>query len=142
MRVYNTLSGQKEEFLPQGDEVGMYVCGVTPYADSHLGHAMSSIIFDVVRRYLKFRGYRVKYVQNITDIDDKIIDRANQLGTTTGELAARYADSFHEDMAALNILPPDEEPRATEMISEIIGVVGGLVDKGYAYPAGAASISG
>jgi len=136
MRVYNTLSGQKEEFLPQGDEVKMYVCGVTPYADSHLGHAMSYIIFDVIRRYLKFRGYKVKYVQNITDIDDKIIDRAKQLGITTGELAARYADSFHEDMAALNILPPDEEPRATEMISEIIGVVGGLVDKGYAYPVG------
>ena len=136
MRVYNTLSGQKEEFLPQGDEVKMYVCGVTPYADSHLGHAMSYIIFDVIRRYLKFCGYKVKYVQNITDIDDKIIDRAKQLGITTGELAARYADSFHEDMVALNILPPDEEPRATEMISEIIGVVGGLVDKGYAYPAG------
>jgi len=136
MRVYNTLSGQKEEFLPQGDEVRMYVCGVTPYADSHIGHAMSYIIFDVIRRYLIFSKYNVKYVQNITDIDDKIIDRANQLGITTNELARKYADSFHEDMAALNILPPDEEPRATEMISEIIGVVGGLVDKGYAYPAG------
>ena len=136
MRVYNTLSGKKEEFLPQGDEVKMYVCGVTPYADSHIGHAMSYIIFDVIRRYLIFSKYNVKYVQNITDIDDKIIDRANQLGVTTGELAGKYTDSFHEDMVALNILPPDGEPRATEMMSGIIEVVGGLVDKGYAYPAG------
>ena len=136
MRVYNTLSGEKEEFLPHDDEVKMYVCGVTPYADSHIGHAMSYIIFDVIRRYLIFSKYNVKYVQNITDIDDKIIDRANQLGVTTDELARKYTDSFHEDMAALNILPPDEEPRATEMMSEIIEVVGGLVGKGYAYPAG------
>ncbi len=74
MKVYNTLSGQKEEFLPRGDEVKMYVCGVTPYSDCHIGHAMSYIIFDVIRRYLQFRGYKVKYVQNVTDIDDKIIN--------------------------------------------------------------------
>ena len=80
MKVFNTLSGQKEEFLPQGDEVKMYVCGVTPYSDAHLGHAMSYIIFDAIRRYLQFRDYKVKYVQNITDIDDKIIERANQRG--------------------------------------------------------------
>ena len=136
MKVYNTLSGQKEEFLPQGDEVKMYVCGVTPYADSHLGHAMSYIVFDVIRRYLQFRGYRVKYVQNITDIDDKIIDRANQLSIAASELAGKFTESFHEDVKALNILPPDEEPRATEMIAEIQNLIQGLIDKGYAYPAG------
>ena len=79
MKVFNTLSGQKEEFLPQGDVVKMYVCGVTPYDDCHIGHAMSYIIFDVIKRYLQFRDYKVKYVQNITDIDDKIIDRATSL---------------------------------------------------------------
>ncbi|MFC1897337.1 cysteine--tRNA ligase [Chloroflexota bacterium] len=136
MKVYNTLTGQKEEFLPPGDEVKMYVCGVTPYSDCHLGHAMSYIIFDVIRRYLQFRGYKVKYVQNITDIDDKIIDRANQLGISTSELAGKYTESFHEDMDALNISRADIYPRATEEIPKIIEVIQGLVDKGYAYPAG------
>jgi len=136
MKVYNTLSGQKEEFLPQGDEVKMYVCGVTPYSDCHIGHAMSYIIFDVIRRYLQFRGYKVKYVQNVTDIDDKIIDRANQLGIATGELAGKYTDSFYEDMAALNINRADIYPKATEEIPKIIEVIQGLVDKGYAYSAG------
>jgi len=135
MRVYNTLSGQKEEFLPQGDEVKMYVCGVTPYNDCHIGHAMSYIIFDVIRRYLQFRGYKVKYVQNITDIDDKIIDRANQLGIATQELAKKYIDSYFEDMDALNIGRVDIYPRATEEIPKIIEIIQGLIDKGYAYPA-------
>ena len=136
MKIFNTLSGSKEEFSPQGDEVGMYVCGVTPYDDSHIGHAMSYIIFDAVRRYLRYRGRRVRYVQNITDIDDKIIDRANQRGVSAEELAGRYIDNFHDDMKALNILPPDEEPLATGMIPDIIRVVQGRVDKGHAYPAG------
>jgi len=136
MKVYNTLSGQKEEFLPQGDEVKMYVCGVTPYSDCHIGHAMSYIIFDVIRRYLQFRGYKVKYVQNITDIDDKIIDRANQLGIATGELAEKFTARYFEDMDALNISRADIYPKATEEIPKIIEVVQGLIDKGYAYPAG------
>jgi len=136
MKVYNTLSRQKEEFLPQGDEVKMYVCGVTPYSDCHIGHAMSYIIFDVIRRYLQFRGYRVKYVQNITDIDDKIIDRANQLGISTGELAGKFTARYFEDMDALNIGRADIYPRATEEIPKIIEVIQGLIDKGYAYPAG------
>jgi len=136
MKIYNTLSGQKEEFLPQGDEVKMYVCGVTPYSDSHLGHAISYIVFDVIRRYLRFRDYKVKYVQNITDIDDKIIDRANQLGISTSELAEKYTESFYEDMDALNISRADVYPKATEEIPKIIEVIQGLVDKGYAYPAG------
>ena len=135
MKVYNTLSGKKEEFQPQGDEVKVYVCGVTPYDHSHIGHAMSYIIFDVVRRYLKFRGYKVKYVQNITDIDDKIIDRANQRGIPISELAQEYTDSFFSDMAALNISRPDIYPRATEEIPKIIEVIQGLIDNGYAYAA-------
>ncbi|HUV56056.1 MAG TPA: cysteine--tRNA ligase, partial [Dehalococcoidales bacterium] len=135
MKVYNTLSGQKEEFLPQGDEVKMYVCGVTPYDHCHIGHAMSYVIFDVVKRYLEFRGYKVKYVQNITDIDDKIIDRANKLGIATQELAGKFTDSYFADMDALNIRRADIYPRATEEIPKIIEVIQGLVDKGYAYPA-------
>ncbi len=136
MKVYNTLSRQKEEFLPQGDEVKMYVCGVTPYSDAHIGHAMSYVVFDVIRRYLRFRSYKVRYVQNITDIDDKIIDRANSLGVSTHELAEKYSNSFFEDMDALNIGRADIYPKATEEIPKMIEVVKGLVDKGYAYPAG------
>jgi len=138
MKVYNTLSGQKEEFSPQSDEVKIYVCGVTPYDDAHIGHAMSYVVFDVIRRYLRFRGYKVKYVQNVTDIDDKIIDRANQRGVSTHELVKQYTDSFDEDMKALNIIKAetDEYPKATDEIPKIIEVIQGLIDKGYAYPAG------
>ena len=135
MRVFNTLSGQKEDFVPQGDEVKMYVCGVTPYSEAHIGHAMSYIIFDVIWRYLTFRGYRVKYVQNITDIDDKIIDKANEFGIPASELAEKYTRSFFEDMDALNIRRADIYPRATEEIPKIIEVIQGLVAKGYAYAA-------
>jgi len=135
MKVFNTLSGQKEEFLPQGDEVKMYVCGVTPYDDAHLGHAMSYIIFDVIRRYLQFRGYKVRYVQNVTDIDDKIIDRANQRGISTHELAENFTKSYFDDMEALNVQLADVNPRATEEIPKMIEVIQGLIDKGYAYPA-------
>ena len=136
MKVFNTLSGEKEEFLPQGDVVKMYVCGVTPYSDAHLGHAMSYIIFDVIRRYLRFRGYKVKYVQNVTDIDDKIIERANQLGISTRELAEKFTESYFADMEALNNEPADVYPRATGEIPGMIEVIQGLIDKGYAYPAG------
>jgi cysteinyl-tRNA synthetase len=136
MKVFNTLSGQKEEFLPQGDEVKMYVCGVTPYDNCHIGHAMSYIIFDVIRRYLRFRGYKVKYVQNVTDIDDKIIDQAGKLGISPRELAEKYTNGYFEDMDALNIERADIYPRATEEIPKIIEVIQGLIDKGYAYPAG------
>ena len=135
MKVFSTLSGQKEEFLPQGDVVKMYVCGITPYDDCHIGHAMSYIIFDVIKRYLQFRGYKVKYVQNITDIDDKIIDRANQLGISTRELAEKFTDRYFADMDALNIGRADIYPRATEEMPKIIEIIQGLVDKGYAYPA-------
>jgi len=135
MKVYNTLSGQKEEFLPQGDVVRMYVCGITPYDDSHIGHAMSYIIFDVIQRYLRFKGYKVKYVQNITDIDDKLISRADRLGISVSELAKKFTDSYFEDMDALNIGRADVYPRATEEIAKIIEVIQGLIEKGHAYAA-------
>ena len=135
MKIYSTLSGQKEEFLAPGSEVKIYVCGVTPYDNCHLGHAMSYVFFDTFRRYLIFRGYRVKYVQNLTDIDDKIIERANKLGIPPKELAEKFIQSFFADMASLNIRPADHYPRATEEIAKIIEVTQGLVDKGYAYPA-------
>ncbi len=136
MKVFNTLSGKKEEFLPQGSEVKMYVCGVTPYDECHIGHAMSYITFDVIRRYLRFKGYRVKYVQNVTDIDDKIIDRASKRGVKADELARQYTDSFFQDMDALNIERADEYPRATGEIDKIKEVIQGLINKGHAYPAG------
>jgi len=135
VKVFNTLSGQKEEFRPQGEVVKIYVCGITPYSECHLGHAMSYVIFDVVRRYLEFRGYKVNYVQNFTDIDDKIIDRANQQGLSPRDLAERFIDGYFEDMDALNITRADVYPRATEEIPKIIEVIQGLMDKGYAYEA-------
>src|SRR5208337_1655944 len=100
MKIYNTLSGQKEEFVPIGDPVKMYVCGVTPYDNSHFGHAMSYIFFDVIRRYIQFSGYKIKYVQNVTDIEDKIINRANQRGISTTELAEKFTASYFADMDA------------------------------------------
>ncbi len=137
MKVFNTLSGKKEEFQPQGDVVTMYVCGVTPYDDAHLGHAMSYIIFDVIRRYLKYRGYKVRFVQNVTDIDDKIIERANQRGISTHELVKQYTESFDKDMEDLNIIKAetDKYPKATDEIPKMIEVIQGLIAKGYAYPA-------
>jgi len=138
MKIYSTLSGKKEEFAPSGGEVKIYVCGVTPYSDAHIGHAMSYVIFDVIRRYLRYKKYKVKYVQNVTDIDDKIIDRANKLGIAPSELAEQYTQSYFEDMDALNIVRAEADiyPRATEEIPKIIEVIGGLIDKGHAYPAG------
>ncbi len=134
MKVFNSLSRKKEEFTPLGEVVNMYVCGVTPYDDTHLGHAMSYIIFDVIWRYLQFRDYKVKYVQNVTDIDDKIIDRANKLGISPSELAEKFTASYFTDMESLNIGPADIQPRATGEIPKIIEIVRGLIDKGYAYP--------
>ncbi len=133
MRIFNTLSGRREEFLPEGNEVRMYVCGVTPYDTSHIGHAMSYIIFDAIRRYLQFRGYKVKYVQNITDIDDKIIDRAARLNISPAELAEKFSNSYFADMDALNVGRADVYPRATQEIPKIIEVISGLVGKKYAY---------
>src|SRR5512142_1051630 len=133
MKVTNTLSGQKEEFRPGGDVVQMYVCGVTPYSESHVGHAMSYIIFDAIRRYLEYTGYKVKHVQNFTDIDDKIINRAQKVGVPAKELAEKYIAEFQQDMAALNILPAHVYPRATEEVGPIIKLIAGLIERGFAY---------
>ena len=129
MKIFNTLSQGKEEFGPAVESVRMYVCGVTPYDACHIGHAMSYIIFDVVRRYLNFRGYRIKYVQNFTDIDDKIINRANALNIPANELAQKFIDCFYEDMDALNVNRADVYPRATQEVDKIIDLVKGLIDK-------------
>ncbi len=136
MRVFNSLSAEKEEFLPQGDEVKMYVCGINPYDDAHIGHALSYIFFDVVRRYLEFRGYRVKHVQNITDIEDNIIAQANRLGVSVPELTQKYVERYDEDMEALNVLRAHVYPRAMGEIDKMIEVILGLVDKGFAYVVG------
>ncbi len=135
MRINNTMSGTKEEFLPAGDTVKMYVCGVTPYSDAHVGHAMSYIVFDVIRRYLRYAGYKVKYVQNFTDIDDKIIDRAGRLGIEAANLAGKFIESFLEDMANLGVTPADVYPRATEEVPGMIELIQGLEAGGYAYEA-------
>lgn len=135
MKVYNTLSGRKEEFVPLGDEVRMYVCGITPYAACHIGHAMSYIVFDVIRRYLEFKGYKVKHVQNFTDIDDKIINRANELGILPQELAERFIEEYFQEMDTLNVKRAHIYPKATEEIPAIIEVIKGLLEKGHAYEA-------
>ena len=133
MLLFNTLTGRKSEFKPYDDTVTMYVCGVTVYDDCHIGHAMSYILFDVIRRYFKYRGYKVRYVQNFTDIDDKIINRANQLGISTTELSEKYIDEYFKDMDRLNIARADIYPKATEEIPKIIEVIEGLIDREYAY---------
>jgi cysteinyl-tRNA synthetase len=133
MKVFNTLTGQKEEFRTKGKTVNIYVCGVTVYDDCHIGHAMSYVLFDVIRRYLEFKGYKVKHVQNFTDIDDKIINRANQLGVSSSELAEKYIDEYFRDMDALNIKRVHVYPKATEEIPKIIEVIQGLIAKGFAY---------
>lgn len=137
IRVYNTLSRQKEAFEPMTPgRVRMYVCGPTVYDSCHIGHARSIVVFDVIYRYLKLRGYSVTYARNFTDVDDKIIQRAGELGISTNALAEKYIDEFYADMDALNVLRPDLEPRATAHIDPIIAVVGRLIEKGYAYEAG------
>jgi cysteinyl-tRNA synthetase len=136
MKITDTLTGKKKEFQPLGEVVTMYVCGINPYADAHIGHAMSYIIFDVVRRYLEFRGYKVKHVENITDVEDNIINHANRLGITVRELTEKYTQRYFEDMDALSILRPHFTPKATETIPEIIGMTHGLIDKGYGYAVG------
>jgi cysteinyl-tRNA synthetase len=136
MKIYNTLSARLEEFVPAGDPVTLYVCGVTPYDESHVGHALSYIVFDVLRRYLEYKGYNVRHVQNFTDIDDKLIDRANRLNTTVGELAGRYIERYLDDMRDLNVTPATVYPRATQEIPKIVEIIQSLIDKGFAYAAG------
>jgi cysteinyl-tRNA synthetase len=134
LRIFDTRTGRKEEFVPLAPpRVGMYACGVTVYDLSHLGHARGALVFDVVRRYLAFAGYEVRYVRNFTDIDDKIIKRAAERGLGWQELAELYIGEYVKDMAALGIRPADVEPKATEHIREIVDHVAGLVARGAAY---------
>ena len=134
MKLYNTLSGKKEDFVPvTPGQVKMYVCGITVYDHCHIGHARSAIVFDIMRRYLAYRGYKVTFVKNFTDIDDKIINRARQLGVAWNEVAEKYIAEYYQDMDQLGVGRADLEPRATEHIQEIIDIAKGLLDKGYAY---------
>ena len=136
MKLSDTLTGEKREFAPSGDEVRIYVCGVTPYSSAHVGHAMSYIVFDVLHRYLEFRGFRVRHVQNFTDIDDKLIERAAQEGVSVEALAERRIAEYFEDMAALNIREADAYPRATQELPKIIEMTAGLIASGHAYESG------
>ena len=137
MQIYNTLTGKKEEFVPlEPGRIKMYVCGITVYDLCHIGHARSSIVFDVIYRFLTSLGYQVSYVRNFTDIDDKILRRAAAEGVDYRTIADRYIATFHEDMEALGLLPPTMEPLATEHIPEMLEIVGRLVEKGVAYKAG------
>ena len=134
LRIYNTLTNQKDTFVPiEAGKVRMYVCGMTVYDYCHLGHARVMVVFDVVARYLREQGFAVTYVRNITDVDDKIIQRANENGEDIHTLTERFIGIMHEDADALGIERPDIEPRATDSMEEIIAMIGALVDKGYAY---------
>ena len=134
LKLYNTATRRKEKFVPLVEgRVGIYVCGVTVYDHSHIGHARSAVVFDVLVRYLRARGLDVTYVRNFTDVDDKIIARANEVGRGTAELAQEYIDSFYEDMDALGVMKADREPRATEYINDMIDMIKVLIDKGFAY---------
>lgn len=134
LKIHNSQTRKKEVFKPiEPGKITMYVCGMTVYDLCHLGHARVLVVFDVVTRYLRYSGYDVTYVRNITDIDDKIINRANENGEDFSELTERFIKAMHEDAAQLGVLPPDEEPRATASMKEIIDMIQTLVDKDFAY---------
>ena len=133
MKLYNTLSGTVETFSPADGKVKMYVCGVTPYAPSHIGHAMCSVVFDVIRRYLEFKGYEVEHIQNFTDIDDKMIRAAAEMGISTEELAETNIEAYLDELKSLNILLARAYPRATREIPSIVDMIETLVERGFAY---------
>ena len=136
LKIHNSLTGEKEEFKPlRPGEVRMYVCGMTNYDYIHVGHARMLTVFDLIQRYLRSLGYKLTYVRNVTDIDDKIIERAAANGENWADLARRFTVAMHEDCATLGLQPPDLEPRATEYIDQIIAMTQTLIEKGYAYVA-------
>lgn len=136
IRLYNTLTRKKEDLQTlEPGVVKMYVCGPTVYNDAHVGHAMSALVFDIVRRYLEHRGYNVRHVMNYTDVDDKIINRANQMGMDPFVLSQRYIEDFDQNLTDLNIQPATAKPRVSKTMPQIIDFVKGLIDKGYAYAA-------
>ncbi len=135
MKVYNTLTRKKDDFVTlEPGKVSMYVCGPTVYSKAHIGHAMSALVFDIIRRYLTFRGYEVRHVMNFTDVDDKIISRANQMGKDPFELGEMYIHEFEQHLKDFNILPATVNPRATREMDQILKMIQGLIDKGFAYP--------
>lgn len=137
MKLYNTLTNQKEEFTPiQAGKIAMYVCGPTVYNYIHIGNARSTVAFDTIRRYFEYRGYEVNYVSNFTDVDDKIIKRANEEGLSPQEVADKYIAAFYEDTDALNVTRATTNPRVVENMADIIDFVADLIDKDYAYQAG------
>jgi len=137
MKVYNTLTRRKEEFVPvRPGKVGFYICGPTVYNDIHIGNARTFLSFDVIRRYLEYRGFDVTYVQNITDVDDKIINRANEEGRSASEVATQYTESFIDVMRVLGVRDPSIRPRATEEIAAMIALIECLVEGDHAYVQG------
>lgn len=136
LQIFNTLSRQKEEFKPiHPGKIGMYVCGITIYDLCHIGHGRTFVAFDAISRYLRYLGYDLNYVRNVTDIDDKIIKRAAENNETVDSLTTRMLAEMHKDFDALNILRPDSEPRATQHIDEIIEITDLLIKRGHAYVA-------
>ena len=134
IRLFNTLTNTKEDFKPlKSNEVKMYVCGVTVYDYCHIGHSRAAVVFDTIRRYLTYKNYKVSFVKNFTDIDDKIIKKANENGVTWQEISKKYIDEHNRDMALLNVLAPDFAPKATEYINDMINICNILIEKGYAY---------
>jgi cysteinyl-tRNA synthetase len=141
IRVHNSLTGEKQELAPiTPGELRMYVCGLTVYDYVHIGHARMLLVFDMVSRYLRYRGYRLTYVRNITDIDDKIIRRAAENGLSVEALSQRFIDAMNEDSERLGLLPPDHEPRATRYVAQIIELIARLIAGGYAYVADNADV--
>src|SRR5689334_7718693 len=136
LKVHNTLAGKLEDFVPlHPPHVGMYVCGVTVYDRSHIGHARALVVFDVIYRYLRFRGYEVTFVRNFTDVDDKIIQRAQDAGLSARQVSEVNIAAFAEDMKVLGCAPPQLEPKATDHIAEMIELIRELESNGLAYPA-------
>ena len=141
MKIYNTMSKRKEEFVPlEEGKVKMYVCGPTVYNCIHIGNARPMIVFDTVRRYFEYKNYDVNYVSNFTDVDDKIIKKANEEGVTAEEISQRYIAECKKDMDGMNIEPATKNPLATEEISGMIEMIQTLIDKEYAYPVAAGTV--
>jgi len=134
MKIFNSLSNSKESFEPiRPKHVRMYVCGVTVDDDCHLGHARSAVVFDVIRRYLRYLGYQVTFVKNFTDIDDKILNRASQENMIWTEVVNKYIEAYYRDMNRLGVEAADVEPRATDHMPHIVNMIQGLIDGGFAY---------
>ena len=137
IRIYNSLTKKKEDFAPlHAPKVNIYACGVTVYDECHLGHARSLYIFEVIRRYLAYRGLEVNFVRNITDIDDKIINRAKEMNSSWDAVAKKYIGTYRQDLKSLGLSSADHEPRATENIPEMIGHIEGLIKSCHAYESG------